>query len=154
VNYDKFKEMFDSGEAAGKRFWICGLQFGKDGISRFARNVEPTEIVIEEVQQNSRWRSCRDGKWKLRKISKKTGKILNSDVPFKSSWSTTSGIEIFETEKDCLQFWEKRNMECAIELLAEAADVAECYLTAFEKCNNNAGSGKMDREDALAILRI
>tara|TARA_R110002020_G_scaffold407511_2_gene617523 strand:- start:616 stop:1056 length:441 start_codon:yes stop_codon:yes gene_type:complete len=139
--YDKFSS--DTHE--GVRFWISGREFGRNATARCGRCVRPTQVELTRV----------DTSWgyslEFRKVSTKTNKPLSTKVSF-TKWS--SSIQIFEDELECKKYWEASNNELAINALKEAAKVADEYLKAFDRFNKDSGRYEMNREDAIAIMKI
>lgn len=136
----------------GKRFWVAGAEFGKNATSRMSRKVEPTLVEVDYGKSKSYWQDSVVRNF--HKVSKKTDNKLASTVVISSySWKGNP-IKIFDKEEECRDYWATLNQELAIEALREASQVASVYLEAFDKYNKSAGKYKMDREDALAIMKI
>jgi hypothetical protein len=157
MTYKEFLEKYPERTGEGKRFWLAGLSLGSTAVSRLERKVRPilTEYTIYEKVSN--WTGWKETKKEFRKISDKTGKVLTTSVSmqYEGSWRGGS-IHVFEEdEKELAQkHWEESNYKLAIKSLEEAGKVSKSYLEAFEQFNSEAGDHQIDRDDALAILRI
>lgn len=132
----------DMSASVDKKYWVSGREFGRNATARCGRCVRPTEVIISDMKTN--W----GHNLEFRRISVKTGKALSTKV------AVNGCIQIFETEAEAVHYWNTINNELAIRSLEEAGRVAQEYLEAFDKYNVASGKFLMNREDALAIMKI
>jgi len=138
----EWQDVNDMSASVDKKYWVSGREFGRNATARCGRCVRPTEVIISDMKTKY------GNTLEFRRVSAKTGKALSTKV------AVYGAVQIFDTKAEAEHHWNTRNNELAIRSLEEAGRVAQEYLEAFDKFNVDSGKYQMNREDALAIMKI
>jgi len=135
----KAKEFKESGYNLGDIVWVCDYRFNNEMLKKPIRHVPPTKVMIACATETGK--HIYYSSFYFQKLNKKDEPIKSSVIALFDNtgyrFCTGTGLRIFYTEKECIEYYKDVCEGLVQELHNERDRVLKIYSDMEEKLTSN-----------------